>query len=401
MTNIFSRDELEKAARARRLDPCEPLAAYRYATTIDAEAFLAQIDQAQLSGKGGANFPSARKMRLFHQQAAPRKYLVVNGGEHEPGSAKDDWLLLHHPDTVIEGALCVAHALGATHILVAVNEGRAATVAAVREAAAAIAIAGRLFPGIEVVLVPDEYVVGEETALLQAVAGQVAKPVRRPPYPIESGHQGMPTLVHNVETLAHVPYLLLLGAEAYRGLGAPGQGVTLCTFGEEFVHAGVRLVPVGIDLNSLLYGYGGGLKSGQAIRAVQPGGPASGFLPADRFDVAFDSASLRAAGSSLGCAAITAYAASDDLVAAARQRAAFFASASCEQCPQCRMQTQMLLAIVRQLESGKANARTLQQIPVIVKANAGKAICGLIDMPVAPIQSLIHYFKGDIDARMR
>lgn len=399
MTNIFARDVLAQSPHSHGLASSCSLVAYRHVLTLTSDAFLDLVEAGGLSGKGGANFPSVKKMRLFREQLAPTKYLVVNGGEHEPGSFKDDWLLLHHAETVIEGALCVAQALRASYIVIAVNEGRPATVSAVRAAITGMVEGGLNLPVIEIVQVPDDYVVGEETALLQAIAGKAAKPVRRPPYPIQSGHKGMPTLVHNVETLAHVPYLMLFGAEAYLNLGAPGQGVTLCTFGDEFVHAGVQLVPLGIDMKSLLLQHGGGLKSGQPIRAVQPGGPASGFLPAERLDVTFDAASLRAAGSSLGCAAISAYSDSDDLVTKTRERAAFFASASCGQCPQCRMQTQMLLAIARQLESGKGNERLLDQVSLIVNANSGKGICGLIDMPVAPIQSLIRHFKCDIEAR--
>ncbi|PNG50605.1 NADH-quinone oxidoreductase subunit F [Variovorax sp. B4] len=365
-----------------------------------AEVFLDEVQAAGLCGKGGANFSSARKMQLFREQAEPTKHLVINGGEHEPGSAKDDWLLTHHADTVLDGALCLAHLLGATHVWVAINARGTAAQDAVTSALNHITREMHPLPVVRIVTVPDEYVAGEETALLQSLSGRPAMPVRRPPFPIERGHDDKPTLVHNVETVAHLPYLILHGAQAYRQLGIARKGVTLCTFGDEFVHSGVRLVPLGIDIHALLQVHGGGLRSGRTIRAVQPGGPASGFLHREQFDVLFEAPSLMRAGSSLGCAAISGFSEDDDMVSVTRSRTDFFEKSSCGQCPQCRMQTRMLAAIVRQVEAGKGSAKLLGQIPLIIQANAAHGICGLIRMPVAPVESLLRHFKTDIDRHL-
>ncbi|MBL0093746.1 MAG: hypothetical protein IPP50_16325 [Piscinibacter sp.] len=204
--------------------------------------------------------------------------------------------------------------------------------------------------------VPDHYIVGEETAPLEALEGRTAMPRKRPPFPIESGLFGVPTLVHKVETVAHVPYIVLFGGDHHRTLGDAGKGMTLCTLGDEFVNAGVHLVPLGIPVRELLYGIGKGLRSGERIVAVQPGGPSSGFLTEQDFECSFDHVALAAAGSALGCAAVRAYGEGTDMVRVMVEVASFFEEGSCGQCPQCRMETRMLAAILR--HRGRRGARS-------------------------------------------
>ncbi|VTU37664.1 NADP-reducing hydrogenase subunit HndC [Variovorax sp. PBS-H4] len=394
MLNIFARAVLSAAATTGARDAALP--AYARTRTLQPGQLLGQLRAAGLAGKGGGGFPADRKMALFQARPGAVKYLVVNGSEHEPGSLKDRWLLERHADTVLEGALCLAAALGATHLCFAVNAHNAAAHAALEAALAQVRAQPLPLPQLRIAAVPDVYIVGEETALLEVLQGREPLPRRRPPFPIEQGLHGAPTLVHNVETVAHVPYIVLCGAEAHRGLGPAGKGATLCTFGEEFVHAGVRLVPIGITVRELVERWGGGLRCGRAIKAVQPGGPSSGFLAAQQLDCVFDAASLAAAGSALGCAAVRAFAEGEDMVAAIGRIADFFEASCCGQCPQCRMETRMLAAVVRQVAAGKGNRKLLEQVPLIVKANVDKGICGLIRMPVAPVRSLLQHFDADV-----
>jgi NADH:ubiquinone oxidoreductase subunit F (NADH-binding) len=249
---------------------------------------------------------------------------------------------------------------------------------------------------IQAVSVPDSYLVGEESALIEVLEGRDALPRQRPPFPIEQGFHGNPTLVQNVETVGHLPFIVAAGPERYRALGKDGAGVTLCTFGAEFGHSGVHLVPLGITLRDVVYGYGGGLKSGQPIRAVQPGGPAAAFLTEEELNVPFESGALRQAGSALGCAAIRAFSADDDLISYVAGNMAFFAKSSCGQCPSCRMETNMLNAIMAQFVAGKGNDKLLAQVPTIIRNAAIKpAICGLVQMPAGPILSALQKFPED------
>lgn len=398
MQNIFDKFVLLKFAAQHGVQN-ENAPAYTRAQAMGSDWLLDQIERANLEGKGGARFPTHKKMRLHRLQETPVKHLVVNGAEHEPGSFKDNWLQTHHPSAVVDGALCIAFGVGATHVHFAINEINHEAIEAMRMVVGNLRRTRKDFPTLLVHTIPDVYVAGEETALIRVLEGHPPMPSGRPPFPIESGLHTAPTLVHNAETVAHVPYIVLSDADTYRQLGRNGLGPTLCTFGKEFVQDGVRLVPQGITINELIDEYGGGLHSQQAVVAIQPGGPSSAYLSSTDFACAFDVKSLMAQGSSLGCAAIRGYADAADLIDAVREITDFFAISSCGQCPPCGMQTRMLSTIMKQIAAGKASRPLIDQVSLITKANQGKGLCGLIRMPVAPIESLLHRFPGVVSGR--
>ncbi len=352
------------------------------------------VADAGLLGKGGGGFPVHRKLALMQAQPGGPRHLVVNAGEHEPGSAKDRHLLLAHPLTVLEGALILAHAASADVVHLAVPDTAGPAIARLEAAIAQVRQAHDGLPEIRLATVPESYIVGEESALLEALSGRPPLPRKRPPYPIQSGLDGGPTLVQNVETVAHLPYLVLFGAARYLALSPAGLGVTLCTFGEEFARPGVRLVPLGLPLREVLTELGGGLASGKPIQAVQTGGPSGGFLLDGELDVAFDHASLQRAGAALGCGVIRAFDEDEDMARVVCELMDFFTAHSCGQCPGCRMQTQMLQRIMHQTLAGNGSEKLFQQVPRLIQANADKGICGFIHMPGPPILSAARKFDS-------
>ena len=400
MIDIFDTAVIRAAIRGEV--PASERTALAVAQGLSPQGLIDIVERAELTGKGGAGFPVARKLSLLQRQATRHRTLVVNGSEHEPGSRKDAYLLEMYSETVVEGALIMARAAGAQRVRIAINQGSVAAMAAMSEALESAARRNwtsddSLTRDVAVVVVPDLYIVGEETALLEVLGGRRPLPTKRPPYPIECGLDGDATLVHNVETVAHLPFIVAHGDVAYRALGRKGHAATLCTFGPEFVNSGVQLVPLGIDIHDLVYLHGGGLRSGTAIKAVQPGGPSAGFLASTQFDVQFDGASLSAAGSALGCAVIRAFAQDDDMVAAVAEVMDFFAKASCGQCPSCRMETQMLASITKQILQGRGNALLVAKIPRLIGMSAGKGICGLIAMPAQPAISALRHFEHEFN----
>jgi NADH:ubiquinone oxidoreductase subunit F (NADH-binding) len=369
---------------------------------VGPEEVIGLVEAAGLAGKGGAGFPTHRKLRLMRAQPGPRKILVLNGAEHEPGSLKDRYLLENYPHMVLEGALILAHLVGAGEVIVTTNQ--AAPVAA-RTFAAAVSeaeTAGVDFAGIEVriVEVPDHYIVGEETALLEVIEGRPALPRSRPPYPIEQGIQGAPTLVQNVETVAHLPLIVSHGPVSYRAYGVAGKGMTLCTLGQEFANPGVYEVPLGMPLLEIVERLGGGLRDGSAIKAVQPGGPSAGFLAYGSLQVGLDAESLRLQGSALGCAAIRAYSVDTCMVEEIARIQHFFALESCGQCPRCRMETGMLDAILRKVVTGGGSWRLLAQVDKLFELAKGQGKCSLIDMPVAPLKTGLALFRDEFEAHI-
>lgn len=398
MIDIFSRAVVRTRAAAVLTDVAHnyPFPALTLAQGMTFGSLVDVVRQSGLTGKGGAGYPTHRKLELMGEQSLERRYVVINGSEHEPGSDKDRYLLERYPETALEGALILAHALKAACLIFAIKETAGDAIASLQSAI------DRLLPqsgvSIETKIIPVEeaYLVGEESALLAVLESKPALPRGKPPFPIESGIHGWPTLVQNVETAAHLPFIITAGVKEYLSLGHGGMAVTLCTFGSEFNNSGVRLVPLGISVRQLVSDFGGGLRSKKRIKAVQPGGPGTGFLSDKQLEVAFADDALKEAGSAIGCAAIRAFSSDDDMVKVLAGLMEFFAANSCGQCPGCRMETQMLSNIMRQTLSGRGNEKLLRQIPAVIKnGNSKPSLCGLVKMPAPPMLTALKHFADE------
>ena len=214
---------------------------------------LRVVSDSDLRGRGGAAFPTGRKWQLAHSATETPKYVVANGGEHEPGSLKDRLLVATHPHRVLEGVALCAFATGASKAYLYLIEDMAEAIEGAKAAIAEGCAAGLLGKGvlggpfdleIEIVTAPTTYVAGEETAALEVIEGKKAWPRKKPPYPGEAGLFGKPTTVNNVETLAHVPGIVRNGAEWFRSLGVPGaSGTMLFTLDARVANPGVHELP--------------------------------------------------------------------------------------------------------------------------------------------------------------
>jgi NADH-quinone oxidoreductase subunit F len=299
-------------------------------------------------------------------------------------------------------ALC-AYATGAEKGYLYLIEDMEEPIAAAEAAIAELRAAGWLGPRIagsdfsfdvDVHRGPRTYVAGEETAALEAIEGRVAKPRAKPPYPGERGLFGQPTTVNNVETLAHVPFVVREGAAAYRAIGTEGSpGTMLFTLGERVVRPGVYELPFGATFRDLLYGCGGGPRSGRPLRAVLPA-LSCAFLSAEHLDARMDHATLRALGSSLGCGGVTFVEVGEDPLARVAEIAAFFMAEQCGLCPPCRMETNQIAHLVAQVRAGEAPgyAAKLSKLTAFAR---GKGRCSLIEMAAAPVLSALTVFAED------
>jgi NADH-quinone oxidoreductase subunit F len=350
------------------------------------ETIIAAIAEAGLRGRGGAGFPVARKWELAAASDADSKYVVANGGEHEPGSRKDRFLVTNYPDLVLEGALLCAYATGATSVYLYLIEDM---VDAIESARTAISEAAELLDGVkvEVVLAPTSYVAGEETAALEVIEGRKAWPRKKPPYPGEQGLWGKPTTVNNVETFACVPGIVRDGPASFQ------PGSMLVTLDDTHENPGIYEVEIGTTFRSVIYDLGGGPKGGKAIKGLLPA-MSSAFLPASALDVPMTHEAVREAGSNLGCAGISLVVEGECIVERAIEIAEFFKREQCGQCPPCRMETNTIAAVlqkVRDAEAGNYQA----QIEKITGFTAGKGNCSLIEMAAAPIVAALALFPED------
>lgn len=318
------------APARRTLD--EHLAAFGPDRDDRPEPLAADLERAGLRGRGGAGFPTHRKLTAV-AAARGRPVVVANGAEGEPAGAKDTTLLTAAPHLVLDGLRHTAAAVGADRCYVYVQRD-AAVVDAVRAALAERRSAGLDRVGVEVVEAPVRYLAGEESAAVSLISGGPAKPRFRPPPVYQRGVRGRPTLVTNVETLAHTALVARYGPEWFRALGTADEpGTMLFSVAGAVAEPGVVEAPVGTALRDLL-GRAGGATG--ALSAVLVGGYHGSWLPADRLGVRLSTADLRAHAARLGTGVVVALPEHACGLAETARVVTYLAKESAHQCGPCR-----------------------------------------------------------------
>lgn len=364
------------------LGPAETLADYQARGGYQAlrsvladcgDGIVAAVGEAGLTGRGGAGFPAAAKWEAARRGPAPR-YLVVNGAEGEPGSYKDRHLMARAPHQVLEGALIAARAIEASEILVYINGEFGAAHRALADAVAEMRVTDLVSALVPVRLQLENhvYIAGEETALLAVLMGRPAWPWPKPPYPSERGYADQPTVVNNVETLAHVPVILRRGPAWYRE-----HQPTLFSVSGDVSQPGVFELPLGIAARELIQRAGGPL-AGDRVEAVLPGGYSLPWLRADQLDVALSADALQAVGTGLGASVIV-IGARQGLGLAAARVAAFFARETCQTCPICVTGTARLAQLLRPGAVRALTAAESADITAVAARHRHMGICTLLD----------------------
>jgi NADH-quinone oxidoreductase subunit F len=365
------------------------------------DGLRAEVEHAGLRGRGGAWFPVALKWQAALGESGPR-VVIANGAEDEPGSLKDRHLMAAQPHLVLDGALLTAAGVEADAVHVYVNEHAPLALEAMRSAVRDARAAGLIGSvKVDVVAAPGTYVAGEDSAAAEFIGGGEAKPRSKPPYPAVSGVRDRPTVVSNVETLAHLALVARDGAEAFKSVGtAEFPGTMLVTVPAECARPGVYEIEIGAYLDEVLAGLGGGFVDGPP-RGVQVGGPAAGWLAGGDLHVRLTPTDVANRGSMLGCGAIRLLAAGHCAVDAVAATSEFFARSSCGKCPGCRMATQFVHRATSALLAGKgATVAHLDTAPQLVASVAGTSACSLVRFPVAPLASAREAFPEDFAAHL-
>lgn len=371
----------------------------------DPEDLVAEVEVADLRGRGGAWFPAARKWAFARTTPPGQRYVVANGDEGDAGSYIDKHLMEHTPARVLEGMALTAYATGASEGFILVRSEYPAARPAL-EAAIATARAGGFLGedilgsgfhfDVHVVDGAGSYVVGEETALLACLHGLRGTVSARPPFPAQRGLYGRPTVVHNVETLANVPIIAEHGSTAFRNLspGSPNAGSKLVCFNERFARPGVVEVPFGISVRELCEDVAGGLRDGRAIKAVQIGGPLGGILPASLLDTPFDTAPLAEHGCMVGHGSILAFDEGTGMRDVATHLLAFGAHESCGTCFPCRIGLQRAH---EEFASGAAVDRA--RLEALLETLEVASLCAHGGGLPAPVRSLLTHFPDELGLR--
>ena len=386
------------------------LAARKVLTSMTPEQVIEEINTAKLRGLGGAGFPTGRKWSFIPKGTTKPKYLVVNADEGEPGTFKDRYILERDPHSLLEGMIIAAYAIGSHKAYVYI---RGEYFRPAKRLQRAVDEAynrnwlGKNIQGtgfdLDVVIHrgAGAYICGEETALLTSLEGGKGFPKLKPPFPAISGLFACPTIVNNVETLACVPFIIRNGAERFASIGSDSQGGTrlFCVCGH-VVRPGVYEEPVRITLRDLIE-RAGGVRHGNKLKAVIPGGISAKVLKADEIDVAMDFNSLMAAGTMAGSGGVIVMDETTSMVDALESAAKFFAHESCGQCSPCREGTGWVYRILRRITEGQGRIQDLDDLLAIAGDMEGKTICVFADAAAWPIQSYITKFRDEFEAYIR
>jgi NADH-quinone oxidoreductase subunit F len=383
---------------------------------------IALLTRAGLRGRGGAGFPTGTKWTSVRSQPASRRFAVCNGAEGEPGTFKDRALLRANPYQVVEGLLIAAFVVDAERAFLALKESFDEERDRVTRAVVEMQEAG-ICRDCELVIVagPEEYLYGEEKALLEVIEGNPPFPRVLPPYQHglfattpqlgwssvssadgarSSGDGSNPTLVNNVETLANVPHILVRGVEWFRSHGTERTpGNVVCTVAGDVVRAGVDEVEPGTSLRDVIAAVSGGPQPGRAIKAVFPG-VTNPVIRDEVLDVELSYEGFESVGSGMGACGFIVYDDTTCMVEVAAVFSRFLFVESCGQCPPCKLGSGEITQRLDDLQDGVAVERDVEEIwEWLAKVTDGSR-CYLATEESQLVGSIIEQFPGEIDEHL-
>jgi NADH-quinone oxidoreductase subunit F len=379
-------------------------------TAMTPEGVTAAVSESNLKGRGGAGFPTGKKWSIVPplDKRNGAAYLVVNGDEMEPGTFKDRLLLERNPHLVLEGALIAAFAIQADTVYLFVRWAyKIATqrlTIAIDEASRRGYIGSRILGSkysvhVHVHASFGRYICGEETGLLNALAGRRATPRSKPPFPQVLGLFGRPTVVNNVETLCNVPSIISRGAAWYKTLSkTKDSGTKLYGVSGRVNAPGLWELPMGTTAREIVEKYARGMKQGLSLRGFLPGGASTDFLTDKHLDIPMDFESVQKAGSRLGTGTMVILDDKTCPVAMVHNLITFFARESCGWCTPCRDGLPWTRNILSDIEQGKGRPEDLERLELHCKLlGPGRTFCALAPGAMEPLQSALLLFREDFE----
>lgn len=376
--------------------------ALKKAKTIDRKALIDDIEGAsKLRGRGGAGFKTGLKWSGAYGVESDVKYVVCNADEGEPGTFKDRTIIENDPHTLIEGMLICAYCIQAKECYIYVRGEYTQCIDLLRKAVADAETKG-FTDGVKVNVVggAGSYVCGEETTLLTSLEGYRGEPRLKPPFPTQAGYLSKPTVVNNVETFATVPVIVDKGSEWFGKIGAPEYpGTKLFSLSGDVKNKGVVELPTDATLRDLVEDFGGGVREGHTLKAIQMGGGSCGFVTEKDLDTPLDFESMRAIGASLGSGAVLVLDETHNMAEFVRGTSHFFAHESCGKCSPCREGTSRLEEVVEDILAGGELDKNIAMINTLNDTMSMSCFCPLGQGACTPVLSALKLFPEDFKAR--
>jgi len=380
-------------------------------TSRSPQEVIESVEKSGLRGRGGAGFPTGRKWRFVREARGDTKYIICNGDEGDPGAFMDRSVLEGNPNSVLEGMIICAYAVGAHVGYIYVRAEYPLAVKHLRIAIAqaeGLGLLGEDILGsgfnfeIRIKEGAGAFVCGEETALIASIEGRRGMPRPRPPFPAQSGLWDKPTNINNVETYANVPHIILRGAEWYSSLGTEGsKGTKIFSLTGKINNTGLVEVPMGATLGHIIYDIGGGIPKGRKFKAVQTGGPSGGCIPARYLNLPIDYESLAQVGSIMGSGGMIVMDENTCMVDMARYFLSFTQSESCGKCSICRLGTKQMLDILTRITQGEGREEDIELLIDLGKQVIDTSLCGLGRTCPNPVLTTINYFRDEYEAHIK
>jgi NADH-quinone oxidoreductase subunit F len=332
------------------------------ALSMDPEAVIKQVLDSTLRGRSGSDFPTGRKWDFLRTARGGPKYLICNADEGDPGAFINRAVMEGDPHSLVEGMIICAHATGAAYGFVYIREEYPLCVERMRRAIDAARAAGLLGEHVlggdlsfdlRVVVGAGSYVCGEESGLIASIQDARGMPRIRPPYPAQAGVFGLPTNVNNVETYASAALILRHGLDWYGAVGTERNHSTkMFSLSGDVLRPGVLELPFGTLTRDLVIGLGGGVPAGRTLKALQPGGPLAGIMPASGLDLPLEPEEFRPTGTLMGGGGIVVCDDTTCIVDLCIYFEWFCEDESCGRCTTCHGGTQRLTEILRRISNG-------------------------------------------------
>ncbi len=376
-------------------------------TSMKPEEVIEEIKISGLRGRGGAGFPTWFKWNAAKASPGNEKYLVCNADEGDPGAFMDRSVLEGDPHSLLEGMIIGGYAMGASEGIIYC---RAEYPLAIKRLEIAMAQArekgylGKNIFGsgfdfdIRIKAGAGAFVCGEETALIASLEGERGMPRLKPPFPAAKGYWQKPTDINNVETLANVPWIIFNGGAAFAKYGTEkSPGTKVFALAGKIKKGGLVEVPMGMTIQDVIFGIGGGIKKDRQFKAVQMGGPSGGCVPAHLAETPVTYEDITKTGAIVGSGGMIVMDEDTCMVDMARYFLNFTRDESCGKCNYCRIGTKRMLEILERITEGKGQDGDIELLEELANKIKDGSMCGLGQTAPNPVLTTIRYFRNEYE----
>jgi len=371
------------------------------------EGVIDIIKVSGLAGRGGAGFPTWFKWNAARSSQGAKKYIICNADEGDPGAFMDRAVIEGDPNTLIEGMLVGAYAMGADEGIVYVRAEYPLAIVrlqnAINQAKEKGLLGSNIFGSdfsfnLRIKAGAGAFVCGEETALIASLEGERGMPRLKPPFPAQKGYWQKPSNINNVETYANVPWIIVNGGEKFAAMGTPdSKGTKVFALTGKIKNGGLVEIPMGATIHDVIYGVGGGIKEDRKFKAVQMGGPSGGCIPAEMDDTLIDYKKLAATGAIMGSGGMVVMDETTCMVDMARFFLDFTCKESCGKCIHCRIGTKRMLEILTRITKGEGKDGDIELLEDLANQIKSSALCGLGQTAPNPVLTTLQYFRNEYE----